>query len=97
MLVGSGAALVCIAAASTAGAASRPRRGSRQDRGAIAPAASPGTCMDTANAARKEGRKKKRKVFAESLLFLNRTLNLDILIFALTDPNFKGCDRAIRN
>lgn len=66
MLVGFGAGLVCIATASTAGAASRPRRGSRWDHGATAPAASPGT-WNTVSGARKEG---KKKSFAEISLFM---------------------------
>lgn len=69
MLVGSGAGLVCIATVWTGGVASRPRRGSRSDRGATAPAASPGTCIGTISAASKE-KERKKKSFAEISLFL---------------------------
>lgn len=67
MLVGSGAALVCIATVWTAGAASRRRPGSRWDRGATAPGASPGICTNTTNAA---GKEQKKRSFAEISLFL---------------------------
>lgn len=68
MLVGSGAGLVCIATVWTGGVASRPRRGSRSDRGATAPAASPGTCIGTISAASKE-KERKKKVLLKSRSF----------------------------